>query len=62
MAQVRTERFPLMLSPKEVEAIEGYRWNQKIESRAEAVRRLIAKGLDAEKSEGPVAPTTSPSE
>lgn len=64
MAAKRTHRFPLMLTPEEVEAIDGYRWRNKIGTMATAVRELMEAGLAAEaaqKSEGPVAPTTSPS-
>lgn len=63
MAAKRTERFPIMLTPQEVADIEGFRWKHRIKTQASAVRNLIEKGLaaDAAKSEGPVAPTTSPS-
>lgn len=61
MTATRTKRFPLMLSPEEVEAIDGYRWERKISTQAKAVRELIEKGLRAAKSEGASAPTPAPS-
>lgn len=63
MAQVRTRRFPLMLTPEEAQAIEGYRWKNQIATMATATRQLIEKGLtaEAEKAEGASAPTPAPS-
>lgn len=64
MAARRTHRFPLMLTTEEVEALDGYRWRNKVSTQAQAVRLLMEAGFAveaAQKSEGPVAPTTSPS-
>jgi hypothetical protein len=61
MAQVRNNRFPMMLSDDETEAIEAYRWRNQIGSKAKAARILIEKGLAAENSEGQTAPTVHPS-
>lgn len=62
MAPVRTERFPVMLSPSELAEIDGYRFKHQIGPRAEAVRRLIRSGLDedATKAKGAGAPTPTP--
>lgn len=60
MAKKRTERFPIMLTPGEVAAIDGFRWKNKLKAQAQAVRQLIEMGLaadDAEKAERPTAPT-----
>lgn len=63
MAPVRTQRFPMMLSPDEAKEIDDYRWKHQIATRADAVRRLIRAGLneDAKKAEGTSAPTPAPS-
>ena len=42
-----TERFQLMLSKSEISAIDRWRYAQHIPSRADAIRRLVAKGLGA---------------
>lgn len=45
---LRQRRFPLILNDKEAEAVAEYRWAHRIPSQTEAVRQLIAKGLEAE--------------
>ena len=44
----RQRRFPLLLNDKEADAVAEYRWAHRIPSQTEAVRQLIAKGLEAE--------------
>ena len=46
--ELRQRRFPLILNDKEAEAVAEYRWRNRINSQTEAVRQLIAKGLEAE--------------
>lgn len=45
----RSARFPIMLTKQEDEAIQAYRFGRQIGTKAEAVRILIRKGLEAEK-------------
>jgi hypothetical protein len=45
----RNVRFPIMLTRYEDEAIQAYRFSRQIGTKAEAARRLIEKGLEAEK-------------
>lgn len=47
----RQRRFPLLLTDKEAEAVAEYRWRNRIASQTEAVRQLIAKGLENEKAD-----------
>jgi metal-responsive CopG/Arc/MetJ family transcriptional regulator len=47
---MRDVKFQMMLSPTEVEEIDEYRWKNRVDSRAEAIRQLVAKGLDKTKS------------
>jgi hypothetical protein len=42
----RTERITIMMSPAEVAAIDDWLFEQRIRSRGEAVRRLIAMSLE----------------
>lgn len=45
---LRQRRFPLLLNDHEADAVAEYRWKNRIPSQTEAVRQLIAKGLEAE--------------
>ncbi|MGN6772032.1 MAG: hypothetical protein ACTHJQ_19625 [Rhizobiaceae bacterium] len=45
----RNVRFPIMLTKHEDEALQAYRFSRQIGTKAEAARRLIEKGLEAEK-------------
>lgn len=45
---LRQRRFPLLLNDQEAVAVAEYRWRHRIASQTEAVRQLIAKGLEAE--------------
>jgi hypothetical protein len=42
-------RLPLMVTPSEAKAIDDWRFERRIASRAEAIRRLIATGLNIDK-------------
>jgi hypothetical protein len=41
----RTERIPIMLTPTEVEAIDDWSFRNRVRTRAEAIRQLVALGL-----------------
>ncbi len=43
----RTRRFPIMLTEQEETAIQKYRFQNEISTKAEAARLLIEKGLRA---------------
>lgn len=40
-----TERVQLVITPKEIEAIETWRYNSRVPSKSEAIRRLCQVGL-----------------
>jgi hypothetical protein len=42
----RGERLQIMLSPEELEAVDDFRFKQRMPSRAAAVRELFKRGLD----------------
>ncbi len=44
----RPERLQIMLSPEELRALEDFRFNNRMPSRAAAVRELLRRGLAAE--------------
>jgi hypothetical protein len=44
----RGERLQIMLTPEEVEALDNWRFNRRMPSRAAAVRELLKRGLAAE--------------
>ena len=44
----RGERLQIMLTPRELEAIDGWRFSRHMPSRAAAVRELLKRGLAAE--------------
>jgi hypothetical protein len=43
---VREERLQIMLSPEELKAVDNFRFNHRMPSRAAAVRELLRHGLD----------------
>lgn len=51
----RTEKIQIMLDDEELEAIENWRFNNRLPSRAAAIRELIRRGLmvDDQLSEPP---------
>lgn len=59
-AQKRTEKIQVMLDDDELEAIENWRFDQRLPSRAAAIRELIRRGLTA-KSEFDPPPSDAPS-
>jgi hypothetical protein len=44
----RGERLQIMLTPAEVRAVDDWRFNRRMPSRAAAVRELLKRGLTAE--------------
>ena len=44
----RGERLQIMLSPKELRAIDTWRFSKRMPSRASAIRELLKRGLAAE--------------
>ena len=44
----RGERLQIMLTDKELEAVDNWRFNRRMPSRASAVRELLKRGLVAE--------------
>lgn len=50
MAENKTERVPLLISPSDLRAIDDWGFENRIRSRAEAMRELMRRGLDAERS------------
>jgi len=44
----RGERLQIMLTDKELEAVDNWRFNRRMPSRAAAVRELLKRGLAAE--------------
>jgi|GEM_PF-1966189 len=47
----RDKRMPVMLSQAELDAIEKYRFENRVATRAEAVRRLVKIGLEVAEEE-----------
>ena len=56
----RSIKFQLMFSPSELAAVDEYRWRNRVRSRAEAIRHLVAVGV-IENEKGPAEAATSPS-
>jgi hypothetical protein len=50
-ARSRPERLQVMLNPDELAAVENFRFNNRIPSRAAAARELLKRGLAAERRE-----------
>jgi hypothetical protein len=53
MQRNRDERLQIMLSPEELSALDDFRYQYRLPSRAAAVRELLKRGLAAEQT-GPV--------
>jgi len=49
----RTEKLQIMLSDEELDAIDNWRFEHRLPSRAAAIRELIARGLKAELPDPP---------
>jgi hypothetical protein len=45
---MRPERLQIMLDPEELKAVDDFRFNTRMPSRAAAVRELLKRGLKAE--------------
>jgi hypothetical protein len=45
---IRGERLQIMLTPEELEALDSWRFQKRMPSRAAAVRELLKRGLAAE--------------
>jgi hypothetical protein len=45
---IRPERLQIMLSPEELKAVDDFRFQSRMPSRAAAVRELLKRGLAAE--------------
>ena len=50
---MRGERLQIMLTPEELEALDTWRFQRRMPSRAAAVRELLKRGLSAEGVEAP---------
>jgi hypothetical protein len=46
-SRIRGERLQIMLTPDELEAVDDFRFKQRMPSRAAAVRELFRRGLGA---------------
>jgi len=55
---IKSSRILVDLPRELLRAVEDYRYSQRIPSRAEALRRLIEKGLESTLSDEPGAPTS----
>ncbi|MBO6784442.1 MAG: hypothetical protein JJ899_14400 [Alphaproteobacteria bacterium] len=51
--QKRSERLQLLLAPAELEAIDDWRYDHRIPTRAAAIRELLRRGLTADDLEAP---------
>ena len=49
----RSERLQILLAPVELEAIDDWRYDHRIPSRAAAIRELLRRGLEARNLEDP---------
>jgi hypothetical protein len=58
---MRPERLQIMLNPEELKAIDDFRFQRRMPSRAATVRELLKRGLAAEGFEMAVAGTKSQS-
>ncbi len=52
----RVCRVPLMLTQREMEAVDEFGWTERIKTRSAALRRLIRDGLEAAKVKSQAAP------
>ncbi|MCF3642998.1 ribbon-helix-helix domain-containing protein [Rhizobium sp. TRM95111] len=46
----KTERVPIMFDPSLLQKLDDYSFQNRIRTRAEAVRRLVAKGIEQEET------------
>jgi hypothetical protein len=52
MQDLRGERLQIMLSPQELEAVDNFRFQHRMPTRAAAVRELLKLGLAAKGTDG----------
>ncbi len=57
--ELKTERLQIVIEPSVVERINDYRFENRIDSRSEAARRLLLSGLKAENEKADAAATAS---
>ena len=55
----RTEKLQLMLGPDELQAIDDWRFENRLPSRAAAIRELIRRGLSTDEFASPPEDTAS---
>jgi antitoxin component HigA of HigAB toxin-antitoxin module len=58
MNDLRAERLQVMLSPEELAAVDDFRFNHRMPTRAAAVRELLKFGLAAADIETSIGPST----
>lgn len=51
MSVLKTERVPVMFDTDRLRKVDDYSFENRIRTRAEAIRQLIDKGLNASQSE-----------
>lgn len=52
-SQKRSERLQILLAPQELEAIDDWRYDHRIPTRAAAIRELLRRGINTEDQEEP---------
>jgi hypothetical protein len=57
----RTERLQVMLEPEELEALDDWRFENRLPTRAAAVRELLRRGLSIDKAPDVKNPAALPS-
>lgn len=48
---MKTVRVQMLLSPEESDAIDDWRFPRRIDSRSEAIRQLVKKGMEVSQAE-----------
>lgn len=61
MKEGLTAKFQLMIEPSLLERIDDWRFNNRVSSRAHAMRQLMMSALDNNEENGPAEAATSPS-
>jgi len=51
MAEKKVVRIQLVISPSELERLDAWRVSRRIWSRSEAIRRLVAEGIERDEQE-----------
>jgi len=60
MIEGRTAKVQIMIEPTLVAKIDDWRFANRVGSRSHAMRRLLNKGIEAEKEKGPAATAIAP--